>query len=146
MVGLFLQSHRSSRLLQLIFSLNVLNGNAGFDRLEGGDGDDTLLSGSGFDVIDGGAGDDILEGNFNADTFVFANGFGRDLITDFDALNTFEKIDLRGVDAILDFSDLVQSHLSQDTDGNAVITDGENQITLLGVSINDLDPTDFIFG
>ncbi|MEO1152212.1 MAG: hypothetical protein AAFW83_14665 [Pseudomonadota bacterium] len=133
---------------------DILTGFAGFDQLLGGSGNDTLegrfnadflQGGSGFDVIVGGAGNDTLEGNFNADTFVFANGFGRDVINDFDALNDFEKIDLRGVDAITSFADLAQSHLIQDVNGNAVIIDGANQITLLGVNIADLDANDFVF-
>ncbi|MEL6791132.1 MAG: hypothetical protein AAGL18_11760 [Pseudomonadota bacterium] len=87
-----------------------------------------------------------LTGGFNADTFVFDNEFGLDVIADFDALNNFEKIDLSGVNAISDFADLVQSHLSDDTAGNAVISVGVHQITLSGVNMNDLDANDFIFG
>lgn len=73
-------------------------------------------------------------------------GAGHDVIADFDALNNFEKIDLSGVNAISDFADLVQSHLSDDTAGNAVISVGVHQITLSGVNMNDLDANDFIFG
>jgi Ca2+-binding RTX toxin-like protein len=46
---------------------NVLAGGAGDDRIVGNGGDDTLLGGDG------------------SDTFVFAPGFGSDIIQDFDA-------------------------------------------------------------
>lgn len=62
---------------------NRLNGAAGNDMLFGNAGNDTVMGGDGGDRIDGGAGNDVLSGNLGADTFVFANEFGRDTITDF---------------------------------------------------------------
>jgi Ca2+-binding RTX toxin-like protein len=79
-----------------------LEGNRGADELRGGGGHDTLFGGSGSDRLDGdrgrdllvgGAGDDTLTGGTGADTldvgagadvFVFAQGFARDLVRDFD--------------------------------------------------------------
>ncbi|ORE93942.1 calcium-binding protein [Aurantimonas sp. 22II-16-19i] len=130
-----------------------LNGGAGDDTLlggtanntlDGGDGDDVIRGFAGFDKITGGAGDDTLTGDFNADTFIFANGFGKDTVTDFDELNNSEKISLAGVTAITDFTDLQLNHLTQ-AGANAVITDGANTITLLNVNLADLDVNDFIF-
>ena len=115
------------------------------DALEGGLGNDTLIGFSGFDTLVGGEGDDLLEGRFNADTFVFATGFGNDTIGDFDALNASERIDLSGVVAIADFDDLLANHLSTDQNGNVSIVDGADSILLVGVTAQDLDPTDFIF-
>ncbi|SLN55202.1 Bifunctional hemolysin/adenylate cyclase precursor [Pseudooceanicola marinus] len=118
---------------------------AGNDTLYGGSGDDELAGGAGFDRIDSGAGDDRISGNFNADVFVFADGFGDDTITDFDALNVFEKIDLSEVTAITDFDDLIRNHAFDV--GGAVLIAGANgdQILLQGVAIEDLDAGDFIF-
>ena len=122
-----------------------LLGGQGNDRLEGGAGDDTLEGGAGFDVLIGGVGNDILTGNFNADTFVFADGHGDDVITDFEATNPFEKIDLSAVTAIDDFDDLVADHMSQVGPDVLIETGGGDRITLIGVSVGDLDASDFLF-
>jgi Ca2+-binding RTX toxin-like protein len=116
------------------------------DRLDGGTENDTLSGGSGFDVITGGSGDDNMTGNFNADQFVFQDGFGTDVITDFDALNNYERIDLSGVAAITDLVDLTTNgHLSQ-VGADAVIDDLlGNTITLLNVNVADLGQFDFTF-
>lgn len=60
-----------------------LSGGSGDDALLGGLGNDVLSGGSGDDILDGGAGDDVLTGGSGNDVFVFAPGFGRDIITDF---------------------------------------------------------------
>ncbi len=120
----------------------------GNDLIEGGDGDDWMNGNAGFDTMNGGAGDDIMFGRFNADIFVFADmvgGFGNDTINDFDAFNAFERIDLSGVAAIADFTDLMADHASQ-VGANVLISAGDmGSITLLHVSLGDLDQTDFIF-
>ncbi|MEZ5715568.1 MAG: calcium-binding protein [Paracoccaceae bacterium] len=147
---------------------DILRGNGGFDTVDGGDGDDfvaggaqadlvlggagndTVQGGGGFDTIDGGTGDDELTGNFNADTFLFADGHGADTITDFEATNNAEKIDLSGISAITSLADL---NLGSATLGAAtqvgadvvIDTGGGNSITLAGVSLSDLDANDFIF-
>ncbi|WP_304363773.1 calcium-binding protein [Jiella marina] len=123
---------------------DFLRGFAGNDDLRGGDGNDEIIGDLGFDTITGGAGNDTLTGGINGDTFVYANGFGQDTITDFEELNDFEKIDLSAVTAITDFADLAANHLTQ-SGANAVITDGANTITLNNVNVADLDANDFIF-
>ena len=60
-----------------------LFGGTGNDRIEGGKGADRIKGDGGNDRITGGAGDDILSGAAGADRFVFADGDGRDRITDF---------------------------------------------------------------
>ena len=71
---------------------DTLYGDAGHDVLEGGSGGDTLYGGAGHDTLDGGTardvltggtGNDILTGGAGRDTFIFAQGDGRDIITDF---------------------------------------------------------------
>ena len=123
---------------------DALFGQLGNDFLNGDDGNDRLFGGAGFDSLNGGEGNDDLTGNFNADFFVFEDNFGQDTITDFDQANAFEAIDLSAVTAITDFADLLANHLSE-IDGNAVITDGANTITLTGVEAADLVAGDFIF-
>ena len=120
-------------------------GGVGNDNLDGSSGNDTLYGGAGFDTLKGGPGNDLLQGNFNADTFVFADGHGDDTIADFAAGNALEKIDLSGVSAIVNLSDLLTNHATQ-VGGNVLIdTGGGNSITLNGVSLGALDATDFIF-
>ncbi len=120
-------------------------GGTGNDAIFGGEGSDDLWGGAGFDTINGGVGDDTLEGNFNADTFVFATGDGQDTITDFEATNDFERIDLSGVGSIADFADLAANHLA-DVSGNAVIDAGGGDVIMLqGVDVADLDSFDFLF-
>ncbi|MEM8577768.1 MAG: calcium-binding protein [Pseudomonadota bacterium] len=119
-------------------------GGAGNDQMLGGNGDDVLFGGAGFDTIGGGDGNDAMAGNFNADTFFFIGAFGNDTITDFDATNDLERIDLSAVAGITDFADLAANHMAQ-VGGNVVITEGSNTITLNNVALADLDAADFIF-
>ena len=122
-----------------------LFGESGADVLDGAAGNDTLLGGAGNDTLRGGTGNDVLSGNFNADRFVFTNNNGDDTITDFDALNDLEKIDLSNVTAITSMADLTANHMSQ-VGANVVIdTGGGNSIQLNSVNIANLDGADFIF-
>ncbi|MEO5615021.1 MAG: calcium-binding protein, partial [Cypionkella sp.] len=70
---------------------DVLMGMNGTDNLIGGLGNDKILGGDGTDRIEGGSGNDVLSGNLGADTFVFGNDFGRDVVTDF-SLAAKEKL------------------------------------------------------
>ncbi|QFT92010.1 Bifunctional hemolysin/adenylate cyclase precursor [Roseovarius sp. THAF9] len=125
-------------------------GQLGNDLIEAGGGDDRIGGNAGFDIIDGGAGNDLMFGDFNADTFVFQNGHGVDTIGDFDALNTFERIDLSAVSTITSLADLdlgsastgAATQMGADVE---IDTGGGNLIILNNVSIGDLDATDFLF-
>ncbi|MCL9779009.1 calcium-binding protein [Neisseria subflava] len=60
-----------------------LHGDYGNDNLMGGAGDDKLYGGSGKDILNGGSGNDLLYGGSDeADTYVFAKGHGKDVISD----------------------------------------------------------------
>ena len=136
-------------------SLRGLNGNDslfgfnGNDTLKGGFGDDLLNGGSGSDSLVGNAGNNSMTGGGGNDIFVFADGFGNDTITDFNANNS-EKINLSGVSGITSFADLVNNHL-EDHGTFVLIVDGTNSIKLEGVSISqfgagqDYSGSDFIF-
>ncbi|MEZ5766781.1 MAG: DUF2202 domain-containing protein [Paracoccaceae bacterium] len=123
-----------------------LYGESGADTLYGGNGRDRLFGGTGKDRLIGEAGDDRLKGGAQADDFVFRDGFGNDTVLDFDTGNNREDIVLRGVTAITDWDDLVAHHLGENAEGDAVIDAGDgNTITLVGVSMADLDQGDFQF-
>ena len=85
---------------------NVINGNDGANLLFGGGDNDTINGGDGADLIDGGTGNDSLNGGAGGDADIIiggdgndtidvgsgndlirysANGFGADIITNFDA-------------------------------------------------------------
>ena len=124
---------------------DLLNAGGGRDLLEGGSGRDTLKAGTGHDTLNGGTGNDHLSGNGGNDRFVFEDGHGDDTISDFEANNSGEKIDLSGISAITDLADLRANHLSQ-SGGDVIIDTGSgHSITLQGVSLSDLDGGDFVF-
>lgn len=108
---------------------DVLTGNSGDNKLDGGFGDDVVSGGAGDDAIIGNFGRDVLSGGADSDTFVFdgvvqsgwrydANGqlqyttteiidsqadVGRaDVITDFE--QGIDHINLRGIDASISAS------------------------------------------
>lgn len=125
-----------------------LYGGNGHDFLDGGNNNDELYGGAGFDTIVGGGGNDFMTGNFNADVFLFSDfgpGFGQDTITDFDALNGFERIDLSRVSTINNLFDLFSNHISTQGADVVINAGGGNTIRLLNTDFNDLDATDFIF-
>lgn len=122
-----------------------LFGDVGNDTLEGENGADRLVGGGGRDTLVGGAGNDTLLGGKASDTFKFANGFDKDVIKDFDAMDDSEIIDLEDVSSIKGFRDLKQNHMSRD--GSDVVIDaGKGDIlTLTDVKFADLDAADFLF-
>lgn len=125
---------------------NKLSGLEGNDIIDGLGGKDKIDGGSGRDTIDGGAGNDTITGGNGADEFVFSGSFGDDRITDFDTSGKKEKIDLSDAAGISRYKDLKNNHLSEDANGDVVITDKNgNTITLIDIEIADLSGNDFIF-
>ncbi|WP_157100266.1 hypothetical protein [Rhodoplanes sp. Z2-YC6860] len=53
------------------------------NTLNGGAGNDVILGSPGKDTIDGGTGNDTITGLANDDTYVFENGYGKDVFADF---------------------------------------------------------------
>ncbi|SMX32756.1 Bifunctional hemolysin/adenylate cyclase precursor [Octadecabacter ascidiaceicola] len=119
-------------------------GGSGNDMLLGEDGADTLYGGSGFDTIVGGADADILAGNFNADRFVFEDNHGHDIILDFDANNTLERIDFALVSQIANYADVLNA-MTQIGSDVIIITGSNSSVLLENVDITLLDAGDFLF-
>ena len=90
-------------LLHGLDGSDYLEGGAGEDQLNGGNGGDRLLGGAGADILRGEAGDDHLEGGPGADTFIWNDGDGHDLVGDHAELG--DKIVVNGIDlATLQFA------------------------------------------
>lgn len=123
---------------------DTLSGQDGADFLSSGGKSDRLFGGLGKDTMVGGSGNDTQTGGGGLDRFVFSSGDDRDRITDFDAVGSnHDVLDLRAWSAIGSFRDLKQNHLQQVGD-SVIIRAGADQITLVGVSLRQLDAVDFL--
>ena len=90
------------------------------------------------------SGTDTLTGAGANDEFVFAQPIGNDTIYNFNAVS--DQIDLIGFNNVASFND-IQANLTDDANGNAVITLGAGEtITLQGVDASSLSANDFMFG
>ena len=120
-------------------------GLAGDDHLLGGAGSDRILGGSGRDTISGGLGDDTLTGGAGRDLFVFRDGFGKDVITDFDAdpAGGQDKIMLRAMD--IDDDDFAAHVRILDAGRDTLVLIDGQQIRLAGVADHhSVDVHDFV--
>jgi len=126
-------------------------GLGGDDTIIGGAGNDTLYGGAGLDAITGGIGNDIidLDGDTDRDTVVFDDGFGDDIIYQFDMSDygdgtTVDELDVsdltNGSGAPVDAWDVTVSDTVGDGSGDAILSfpNGET-ITLVGVSTTLVD-------
>lgn len=129
---------------------DLIYGTDGKNKLGGGKGDDMIWAGkqaemfgnSGDDTLNSGLGDDTMWGGSGADEFSFIGG--TDVIGDFKARGDLERIDITAMNAISSFADLQDNHMTQV--GNDVVIDALNgdTLTLLGVSMGDLDSFEFL--
>jgi uncharacterized delta-60 repeat protein len=135
-----------------------LIGRDGRDELVSGNGDDTLKGGKRGDILTGGRGADVLSGGQGADMFVYntLNDAG-DTITDFEAI---DRIDLRGIFRSPTFAApsptaqynqfirLVQNgantEVQIDRDGNGLRLDFTTLVTLRNVSLDAVQPKNFV--
>ncbi|MDB5556905.1 MAG: hypothetical protein JWL86_6889 [Rhizobium sp.] len=105
---------------------------------------DNLRGTDGVDILDGKGGNDKLTGRDGADTFIFAKGYDRDTINDFEAGGeTQDLIDVsrfKGIDNIRDLKPLMEAH------GNQVTIDfgGGDELVIRGVTIRELGKADFL--
>lgn len=119
---------------------DILAGKGGRDRMNGGDGNDTLNGNGGNDILTGGRGNDTMNGGGGRDIFVFNFDIdsGNDRIRSYS--DGTDQIRITGRDTS-QFSDLDIDQVG----GNAVVSFGLSQITLLGVDSSDLGASDFLF-
>ena len=95
--------------------------------------------------MDGGAGDDFLissSSSVSTDTFVFGAGGGSDTVMGFD--DGTDLIDLTQLSGIGGFEDLT---LTVELTGVVIdlTTHGGGTVKLMGVGLDDLDASDFVF-
>jgi Ca2+-binding RTX toxin-like protein len=117
-------------------------GNDDQSDLFGNSGNNKLMAKDGVDILDGGRGNDRLVGGDNADTFVFKTGYDHDTIADFE--NGIDHINLKNWNAISNFNDLKNNHLTVDGD-NLIIHAGGDELVLLDTKKGELDNGDFTF-
>ncbi|HVZ42272.1 MAG TPA: hypothetical protein VHA82_00565 [Ramlibacter sp.] len=132
-------------------TVNYLYGDAEYLDDYGVGGNDTLVSGAGTDYMWGDAaygGEDIVGG---ADQFVFKTGNGHDLIYDFHGHATdHDQVVLSGLKSYIANYTALQSRMEQVGSDVVIHLDKlaphgtANTVTLLGVSLGDLNPTDFV--
>ncbi|WP_260963154.1 beta strand repeat-containing protein [Pseudomonas citri] len=85
--------------------------------------------------------DDNLTGSSGADTFVFAQPIGNNIIHNFDA--TADKIDLIGFTGVNGFADV---SITNDANGNAVLSiSAEQTVTINGVAAAALSEANLLF-
>jgi VCBS repeat-containing protein len=112
---------------------NTITGSESNAGIHGGRGDDTLISGAGNETLTGSADDDL---------FVFANGGGSDVITDFVAGGTDDEIDVSDF-AFADFAALAAA-ATQVGDDTRIQLDADDIVTLIGVQKAALTADDFV--
>ena len=113
--------------------LDKLLGQGGVDRIWGGNGADIIKGGGGKDTIYGEKGKDKLWGDGKADTFVFEDDGGYDIIKDFE-----NDLDVLMIDHA-DFSSEAEFlALGKDKGGNAVFNLTDGKIKVIGISVSDL--------
>ncbi len=111
--------------------------------LYGNAGDDRLIGTAFIDLIEGGLGDDTLTGGLGSDSFVFnldGPAGGRDTITDFE--DDADTLDIwnPNTGAYLNYADVT---VADSADG-AVVTYGNVEIVLAGLTASQIDQSDFI--
>ena len=112
--------------------------------LDAGAGDDVITSGAFDDTLAGGEGNDTLSGGAGDDLFVFGDGDGADIINGFTTgAASDDVIDLIGVSGLSGFTD-VQNAATQLGADTLIDFGGGDQITLVGVDVNTLNPDDFL--
>jgi serralysin len=123
---------------------NNLWGTASDETIRAMAGNDKVRAGAGDDTLEGGTGRDLLWGQDGADTFKFGNKNGRDDIKDF-SLADGDKIDLSGVTAITDYTDLVSNHLFNWKGSAYIQVSKSHDIWIIGVTAEALTEDSFVF-
>ncbi|MFC5069097.1 glycerophosphodiester phosphodiesterase family protein [Flaviflagellibacter deserti] len=123
---------------------DLIDAGSGDDVITAGAGNDTVDAGSGVDRIEGGAGDDLLKGGSGGDTFVFAQGFGHDVISDFATSGASADVLEFSIDIFADFAAAMASAVQVGSDVVFTI-DEDTTLTLDHTKLATLGADDFRF-
>lgn len=115
---------------------NYISGNSSANTIDGKAGNDTLYGAEGNDRIIGGSGNDRLTGGTGNDLFVFTAGHGDDLIIDFVAGSTSDRLQISGYSRYD-----TKAQVGSDT----LLKFGQDSILLKNVDADDLTSADFLF-
>lgn len=128
---------------------DVIEGGADHDVLSGGNGADVIRGGAGDDYIAGDAGNDILWGDAGKDEFAFAaNGWGSDLIMDFEDKTDRIEIDFDHAKGIHGMDQLVITErigLFGVETAIALASGDPGEIVLVGMKANQVNHQDIQF-
>ncbi|MDQ8732691.1 carbohydrate-binding domain-containing protein [Bradyrhizobium sp. LHD-71] len=124
--------------------IDKLYGDDGNDYIVGGEGNDYLFGGNGNDVLTGQAGNDYLHGGNGSDTFVFAAGFGRDIINQFHDSHGVEDVVQFDQNVVADFAAL-QSHMAQVGTSVLITLDSGDAIEIQKANLASFGADDFVF-
>ncbi len=134
--------------------LNRMSGNAGNDlligiagenRMSGNAGNDLLVAVGGRNEMSGDAGNDLLVGGAGTDLFVFADNDDDDRVLGFDPSPTGDVIVLADVGAITGYADLARDHMVQQGDDVVIDDHAGTTITLMQMTLDQLESGDFLF-
>ncbi|MDQ2081669.1 glycerophosphodiester phosphodiesterase family protein [Xanthobacteraceae bacterium Astr-EGSB] len=132
---------------------DTVDGGEGIDKIDAGSGDDivtagagndTVIGGSGNDTITGGLGNDVLTGGSGHDVFVFAAGFGKDMVKDFALTGSSSDVIEFSSDLFDDFAD-VMANAEQVGADVLISVDADTTLTLANVKLAALATDDFRF-
>ena len=129
---------------------DVIFGGSGADNIDGGNGADTIFTGRGGGTVAGGAGRDTLFGGRDQDTFLFAEGDGRDTIYNFQTPSSGRRGFIPGdelrlnVDGIDNVDDLM-AYATQTNSGVLFDFGDGDRIFLAGTQLAALDDDQFSF-
>ncbi|MDE4138866.1 MULTISPECIES: calcium-binding protein [Rhodobacterales] len=110
----------------------------GGETIRGSYGNDNIDGRGGNDVLQGDLGDDTLTGGDGNDFFVFAEGHGTNVVTDFTDGEDFIRF---ASTSASDYADVGATQVGSDV----VLTVDSTVITLLNVNLTDLSNADFDF-
>jgi Ca2+-binding RTX toxin-like protein len=130
-----------------VYNAYLFNGDARsyVENAIGGSANDSLLGNAIANRLDGRAGSDTLTGAAGDDVFVYSDGYGADVITDFSAGSSgIDEIDFSALSGIFSLADVL-SHAAQ-VGANVVMSFAAGAtLTLQNVSLAALVASDFIF-
>jgi len=126
---------------------DTLTGATTDNYLFGAGSDDSLVGGAGNDTLEGGVGADTVNGGSGNDLFVFRAGDGPDVVVDYGA---GDRLSFQGFGGRFDTVGEVlgsarqygsDAQLRLDNPGGGLVI-----VNLVGVNLNSLDASDFLFG